>query len=327
MAYLIRRIAFYLLTAWAAITVNFIVPRLMPGNPVETILNRLHSQNLTPQAVQALEIQFGFNTKVDLWSQYTHYLNQLFHGNLGISTTLYPSTVASVIGTGLPWTIGLVGLATLISFTVGTLLGVLVAWRRGSWLETLIPVTTLLSAFPYFVLGTLALLLFGTDLHWFPTDGGGSTLLLSPGVNWTYISSVIHYGTLPALTIVFTSMGGWLLGMRNMMVTTMDEDYVLVAQAKGLSNPRVITYAARNAILPSIASFSLALSFVVSGALLTEIVFSYPGVGYLLVQAISNLDYPLTQGIFLLITAAVLMANFLADAAYVLLDPRTRQEA
>jgi peptide/nickel transport system permease protein len=327
MTYLIRRIGFYLLTAWAAITVNFIVPRLMPGNPVETILNRLHSQQLTTKAISALELQFGFNTKADLWSQYTHYWNQLLHGDLGVSTTLYPSTVTSVIATGLPWTIGLVGLSTLISFGVGTLLGVLVAWRRGSWFETLIPVTTLLSAFPYFVLGTLALLFFGTDLHWFPTEGGGAPLLMSPGVNWTYISNVIHYGALPALTIVASSIGGWMLGMRNMMITTMDEDYVLVAQAKGLSNPRVVTYAARNAILPSIASFSLALSFVVSGALLTEIVFSYPGIGYLLVQAISNLDYPLTQGIFLLITAAVLFANFLADLAYVLLDPRTRQEA
>jgi len=169
--------------------------------------------------------------------------------------------------------------------------------------------------------------LFATKLGWFPQNSGYDITTLNPGVNWPYISSVLDHALLPAMTIVVGSIAGWIIGMRNMMLTTMDEDYVLLAAAKGLSNRRVIGYAARNAILPSVSGFSLAIGFVVSGSLLTEIVFSYPGIGYALLQAIGNEDYPLLQGIFLIITFAVLAANLIADFAYSFLDPRTRQEA
>jgi len=234
--------------------------------------------------------------------------------------------VASVIKGALPWTLGLVGVATIISFILGTMLGVLVAWRRGTWLDNALPAMTFFQAAPYFFIAFLALDLFSTRLGWFPS-GQAYSLGTFPAWNLSYAADVLDHAILPALTIVVCSAAGWIVGMRNVMVTTMDEDYVLVAQAKGLPKRRVVWYAARNAVLPSVSGFALAIGFVVSGALLTEIVFSYPGVGWILLQAVNNRDYPLLQGIFLVITFAVLAANLVADFVYVLLDPRTRQEA
>jgi peptide/nickel transport system permease protein len=316
---------FYALTALAAITVNFFIPRLMPGNPVGALLARLQSQ-VTTSTIKSLQAQFGLNTKEGLWGQYVHYLNNVLHGNLGISTGYYPSTVTSVIKGALPWTLGLVGVATVISFVLGTLLGIVVAWRRGSWLDNALPAMTFFQAAPYFFIAFLALDLFSTRLGWFPS-GQAYSLGTFPAWNLSYAGDVLDHAVLPALTIVVCSAAGWIVGMRNVMITTMDEDYVLVAQAKGLPKRKVVGYAARNAILPSISGFSLAIGFVVSGALLTEIVFSYPGLGWILLQAVNNRDYPLLQGIFLIITFAVLAANLIADFTYVLLDPRTRQEA
>jgi peptide/nickel transport system permease protein len=325
MRVLIRRIAFYVVTAWAAITVDFFIPRLMPGNPVSAVLARLQGQ-VTASTISGLEQQYGLNTKEGLWGQYVHYLQNLFHGDLGISTSSYPAAVTTVIRSALPWTLGLVGTATVISFVLGTLIGIGVAWRRGTWLDSVLPATTFFQAAPYFFIAFLALDLFATRLGWFPT-GRAYGQLDFPAFNATYIGDVLSHAVLPALTIVLCSAAGWIVGMRNVMVTTMDEDYVLVAQAKGLPKGRVIWYAARNAILPSVSGFSLAIGFVVSGALLTEIVFSYPGLGWILLQAVGERDYPLLQGIFLIITFAVLAANLAADFVYVLLDPRTRQEA
>jgi peptide/nickel transport system permease protein len=325
MRVLSRRILFYALTALAAITVNFFIPRLMPGDPVGALLARLQSQ-VTTSTIKSLQAQFGLNTKEGLWGQYVHYLHNVLHGNLGISTGYYPSTVTSVIKGALPWTLGLVGVATVISFILGTLLGIVVAWRRGSWLDNALPAMTFFHAAPYFFIAFLALDLFSTRLGWFPS-GQAYSLGTFPAWNLSYAGDVLYHAALPALTIVVCSAAGWIVGMRNVMVTTMDEDYVLVAQAKGLPKRRVVGYAARNAILPSISGFSLAIGFVVSGALLTEIVFSYPGLGWILLQAVNNRDYPLLQGIFLIITFAVLAANLIADFTYVLLDPRTRQEA
>ena len=320
-----RKLAFYVLAAVIAITINFFIPRLMPGNALTAALGRLQNTQVTPALIKALEVEYGLSGHQSAWDQYVQYWNHLLHGNLGVSTQ-YAQSVTSVIGGGLYWTLGMVGLATVISFTLGTVLGALVAWRRGSWLDNLLPAMTFFQAAPYFFLAILLIAGFATELHWFPALGGYDQTLVSPGLNWTYISNVIDHAILPALTIVLASAAGWIVGMRNVMVSTMDEDYVLVAQAKGLPKRRVILYAARNAILPSVTGFSLAVGFVVSGALLTEIVFSYPGIGYILQQAVENHDYPLLQGVFLVITFAVLAANLIADFVYVVLDPRTRRE-
>ena len=328
MRVLARRLGFYLLAAWVALTVNFFLPRLVPGNPVATAIGHLTFVNA--QVVEAIKAQFGVGVNESVWIQYIHYWGDLFNLNLGVSWGNSFEPVTSLIGAALPWTLGLLGVATVVSFLLGTLIGIALGWLRGSWLDWVLPGATFFQAIPYFFLGTVLLMLFATGLHWFPISQGYQTTGLAsvtPGFNWDYVVSLVDHGVLPASTIVLTSIAGWIMGMRNMMVITMDEDFVLVARAKGLPARRVIWYAARNAILPSVANFSLAISLVVAGQLLVEIVFSYPGIGYLLFHAVTNQDYPMVQGIFLVITLVVLAANFLADLVYVSLDPRVRQEA
>ena len=324
MRHLLRRIAFYAVALWASITLNFLIPHLAPGNPAQALIGRLHGK-VSPQALHSLEISLGVNHE-PLWSQYVQYLVDLVRGNLGVSITYLPTPVSSVILQDLPWTLVLVGVALVISAILGTVLGVVVVWRRGSLMDTVLsPFFTFLSAIPYFWLALVLLYVLGSQLNWFPIHGGYDSDNTNPGWNLDFIFSAAQYAILPALTIVIGSLAGWMLGMRNAMVTTLAEDYVLMAEAKGLSPWRVMfSYAARNAVLPNITTFALSLGFVVSGSLLTEIVFSYPGIGYATLQAIENLDYALLQGIFLVITVAVLAANFLSDLLYVVLDPRIR---
>ncbi len=326
MHYLLRRSIFYLAALWAALSLNFLIPRLMPGDPVLLLVARLQGQ-VDPRAIQSLRLQFGLNSQASLWSQYLTYLGNLTHGNLGTSIAYFPTPVGEVINLGLKWTLILVGVSAILSFCIGTLLGTMAAWRRGSKLDSILsPLLTFCSAIPYFWLALIVLYLLGFVLKWFPLTGAYS-LDVEPGFNGAFLLSAFYHAILPALTIVISSMAGWMLGMRNAMLTTLSEDYVLMAQAKGLSEKRVmLTYAARNAILPNITGFALSLGFVVGGALLTEIVFSYPGLGYILLQAVQSDDFPLMQGIFLMIAIAVLGANFLADVCYAALDPRVRQE-
>ena len=324
MRFIARRLGFYVITAWIAITINFFIPRLMPGNPAELVFNRVR-HSMSPTALKAFSVAFGVDSHQGLIPQYFSYLNQLLHGNLGISITFFPATVSSVIRTALPWTLALVGVATILSFVLGTLLGIVAATRRGTWVDALLPVTSFLSAVPYFWLGLLALTVFAVELGWFPLSGGYAPSV-NVGFTWPFISSAIDHAVLPALTIVVSSIAGWLLGMRNVMISTLGEDYVLLADAKGLPRRRVtFSYAARNALLPNMAGFALSLGFIVSGAILTEVVFSYPGMGYVLFEAVTNEDFPLMQGIFLMITILVLLANLFADVIYVMLDPRTRE--
>jgi len=325
MTYLLRRFAFYIFTAWAAITINFLIPRLIPGDPVLSLIEKQQGQ-MSSQAINSLYILFGLTKNESVIAQYGHYWVQLFHGDLGLSFTFFPTPVSTVIAQSLPWTLALVGLTTLISFALGTGLGVLAGWRRGSWADALLPVTTFFSSVPYFWLGLIAIEIFTGPSSFFPASGGFDTGVV-PGFTGAFIGSAVQHSLLPAATILISSMSGWILSMRNMMVTVTSEDYITVAHAKGLSERRVMmNYAARNALLPNVSGFALSLGFIVGGTLLVEIVFSYPGVGYELFQAVGAHDYPLMQGIFLIITLSVLAANFLADIAYLLLDPRTRKE-
>jgi len=324
MNFLLRRLGFYLLAAWASVTLAFVIPRLMPGDPAATMFARF-KRKLEPEAIEALREAFGF-TDAPLWKQYFIYLGHILTGDLGISVSYYPATVSSVIGTALVWTLLLAGVAVVISFALGSLLGVLAAWKRGGVIDTYAPpALVFLGAFPYFWLAMLILFLFGFTLGWFPVRHAFSDQL-EPGLSWGFLSSVVGHAILPAATIVLATLGGWLLSMRNTMIGVLGEDYTLLARAKGLPSRRIMfRYAARNALLPNITGFGMALGFVVSGSLLTEIVFSYPGQGYLLIQAVRGLDYPLIQGLFLTITLAVLGANFLVDMVYMWLDPRARR--
>jgi peptide/nickel transport system permease protein len=324
--FLLRKAGFYLVALWAALTVNFFIPRLMPGDPVEIMISKLGQKGpVSPETRASIEAMLGTDSNQPLWGQYLDYLSGLATGDLGVSVTFFPASVSDIIGQTLPWTIGLIGLATIISFLVGVGLGTLAGWKRGSWLDSLIPVTTMFQSVPYFWLALILLFLFGSIWPLFPLNGGYDVYNVTPGWNGPFIGSVIYYGTLPALTIIISSVGGWMLGMRNMMVSTLSEDYMLTAEAKGLRNGRIMRrYAARNAVLPSISGFAISLGFVVAGSIVTEAVFSYPGIGSALLQAVGGNDYALMQGIFLIITLSVLGANLLVDLLYSVIDPRTR---
>jgi peptide/nickel transport system permease protein len=320
---LLRKIAFYLLTAWAAISLNFVIPRIMPGNPADNLINQFHGK-LSPSAVHALRVLFG-QSHQNLWQQYLSYWHSVFTGNFGISYAYYPSKVSTVLGQSMYWTLILVTVCTVLGFVIGTSLGMLAGWKRGTWLDSLVPITTFLSSIPYFWFAIIIVYVFAISLKWFPLSGGYA-LDQSIGFNSGFIGSAVNYAVLPAVTITVASIGGWLIGMRNMMVTTLSEDYVRLAEAKGLSKRRVMyTYAARNAMLPSFSGFAMSLGFVIGGSIVTEVVFNYPGIGSVLFKAAQAADYPLMSAIFLLITVLVLIANLIADIAYVFLDPRTRE--
>jgi peptide/nickel transport system permease protein len=327
---LARRLAVYILAAWVAITVSFLLPRVVPGNPVAGAVARAsQSGNCNQQCVIAIEEQLGYNVHTSLWDQYLQYLGNLLHGDLGHSWS-ENAPVGALILSYLPWTLGLLIFATTLAFVGGTMLGTLVAWRRGSWTDLVIPFSTFFQALPYFFLGIVLVLIFGqtgTMLKWFPSLFGWDIYTTTEGWNLPYIQSVLAHAILPATTVVLASMAGFILAMRNQMITTMDDDFVLVAQAKGLPTRTVIWYAARNALLPVIANFTIAISLVVGGQILVEIVFNYPGIGFHLYDALGKLDYPLVQGVFVVITMVVIAANLIADAIYVAIDPRARQAA
>lgn len=323
MRYITKRIIFFLVTAWAALTMNFILPRLMPGNPAEVMIAKFQGR-LNPQAIKALEIEFGINVHQNIFIQYIDYLKRMVVGNFGISVTFYPTSVGQVLSQAIPWTVGLFGISTVIAFLLGTILGIRTSWKRNSASSSIVvPLSLFLNSMPYFWFALVIVYILAFQLRLFPLGGAYSS---SGGLSgFTLIGSILYHAILPATTIIVTAMGGWLLTMRNNMISVLSDDFVTFARAKGLPD-RVIEYkyAARNAILPSFTGFAMALGFIISGALLTEIVFSYPGVGYLLYQSVLNIDYPLMQAIFLFITIAVLTANFIADIVYVFLDPRVR---
>jgi len=325
MSYLVRRLEFFFITLWAALTINFILPRVMPGNPAQAMLVRYHGR-VSPQTIHTLEVALGLNNHQPIFQQYLQYLGNTLTGNFGTSVTFFPSSVGDVVKQGLPWTLGLVGMSTIIAFALGTLLGMLSAWRRGGFLDAILPpVFIVISAFPYFWLGLIVLLVLSLTLGWFPL-GFAYDITGSIELSWSFAGQVISHGFLPALTIVITSIGGWILTMRNTMITTLAEDYVKMARAKGLSPVRImLMYAGRNAILPNLTGFAMSLGFVISGAILVEIVFNYPGLGFTLLQAVHSEDFALMQTLFLMITLAVLIAVLAADFLTAWLDPRTRE--
>jgi peptide/nickel transport system permease protein len=298
----------------------------MPGNPADTLFAS-YAGRMTPEQLKALRHALGF-TNQNLFGQYLTYLWNLAHGQLGLSYSHYPVPVTDVIRNDIGWTLLLVGIAVAISFTFGTLLGTIAAWRRGSLLDSALPPVLLFCwSFPPFFLGMLLLYFLGLQAGWFPISHAyaiDQRIALTP----SFVGSVAYHSILPALVLVITTIGGWCLGMRNNMVATLSDDYITMAEAKGLKSMRVmIMYAARNAILPQVTALAITLGFVVSGQVLIETIFSYPGVGFDLVTAATNQDYPLLQGLLLFIVAAVLMANFLIDLLYARLDPRARVEA
>jgi peptide/nickel transport system permease protein len=314
-----------LFTLLVSVSINFFLPRLMPGDPAQALLDKMGG--IPPEQMESIKAAFGLDTKDSLVVQYGKYLVHTFQGDMGISLSRFPMPVMSVLKLAIPWTLGLIGLCTVISFTLGTLLGIFAAWRRETKLASFtVGVFSFIRSFPYFWLGLILIYCFAFRLRLFPLGGAYSVDTTRGSLAW--FLSVLRYGTLPAITICLSSLGGWILTMRNNMINVLAEDYISVALAKGLSLRRIKTmYAARNAILPSVTGFAMSLGFVIGGGLLTEMVFGYPGVGYMLYQAVNAKDYPLMQAIFLFIAVAVLIANFIADIAVLFLDPRVRDGA
>jgi peptide/nickel transport system permease protein len=297
----------------------------MPGNPALAMMGRFHG-HINPSALHALEIAFGVHNHQSLVSSYFSYLGNIFRGRLGVSITFFPDSVTHDVLQALPWTLALIGATTIIAFLLGTLIGLVAAWRRGGWLDSVLPpIFVITSAFPYFWLALLSIWLFAIKLGWLPLSGGYDVTGTTVSWTWAFVGDALKHAVLPALTILVTSIGGWILTMRNNTISVLTEDYVRMARAKGLSPWRIMwTYAGRNAILPNLTGFAMSLGFVVSGAILVEFVFNYPGVGWMFLQSVENQDYPLMQGLFLMIVLAVLTAILAADAATALLDPRTR---
>jgi peptide/nickel transport system permease protein len=324
MRFVLRRLGFFVLTLWAALTLNFFLPRLMPGNPALAAIGN-HRGALSPDALKVMEAQFGIGHQ-NIVSEYFSYLGNVFTLKFGSSLTTQPGvSIGRIVLDAIPWTLGLVGLTTVLAFLLGTGIGIVSAWRRGGRLDSVMPpVFVIMTVIPYFWLGLILILVFGVNLRWLPYLGSYD-ITLTPALSPSFIGNVLEHAILPAFTLLITTIGTWILTMRNTMITTLAEDYVRMARAKGLPGRRImLDYAARNAILPNLTGFAMSLGFVVGGAIIIEEIYNYQGVGYLLLQAVNNTDYPLMQALFLLITVAVLVAILFSDVATAILDPRTR---
>jgi peptide/nickel transport system permease protein len=322
MRYLAKRGALFLVTLWAALTVNFIIPRVMPGNEAQAVLATFRGAN--PGALHALEIQFGVNVHQGVLASYFQYLGNCLTGQFGVTAQGVP--VMTEIMSKLPWTLGLVGVTTVIAFVIGTVAGVYSAWRRGGRLDAVLPPTLfIVSTVPVFFVGLLLIYLFAVKLNWLPLSGNYS-VGATPSLSLSFIWDVLKHAILPGLSLVIVTAGLWVYSMRNNMITTIGEDYVKTARAKGLATRRIMyDYAARNAILPNLTGFAMQLGYVLGGAIVIEYLFSYPGLGYLFYTASTDHDLPLMQGLFLFYTLAVLICVLIADLLTAVLDPRTRE--
>ncbi|MGZ4415095.1 MAG: ABC transporter permease [Gaiellaceae bacterium] len=332
MRFLVQRLIFYAIAFWVALTFNFVLPRAMPGSPADAILQQLgpEIQN-TPGLYKEIVAQYGGKHEglAAIARAYPRYLGNMLTLNLGVSTR-YKVPVSSIVRQTLPYSAFVAGSAVILSFAIGTFLGMICGWRRGGWLDNVLPASTLfIQAFPPFVVALLAIYFFGLGqgpfhAHWFPTSLAYDNSI-SPAWSWRFVGSVIRHGELPIIVLTVTTLGGWLLGMRNTMISNIAEDYITTARAKGLRSRRImLSYAGRNSIIPPVTAFATQLAGIVVGAIVIETVFSYPGVGLTMNNAALGHDYPLLQALLLVIAACFLLANFVMDSVYVFLDPRSR---
>jgi len=316
-----RKLLIYVLTFFVAVTIDWLIPRFMPGNPIQTMLSRAMLR------AEALEVMRGYYTRafgldLPIWQQYLNFWTALFHGDLGTSVYMFPTPVARVLMRAVPYDAFLLVPSILLSWYAGNKFGAFAA--RSKWLDnTISPLSYVLTATPYMWLGILLAWVFGIVLDIFPIAGAYS-FAMAPHLSWAFVRSVLMHWFLPFASLFLVMFGGWAIGMRNMIIYELEADYSHYLEALGAPRRLIRKYAFRNAVLPQITGLALQLGVIVAGALVTEVVFSYPGIGYLLLAAIQNQDYFLIQGCFLFIIIGVLLANFVIDIAYVIVDPRTR---
>ncbi len=325
LAFVSRKVFWYFITLIVAVALNFFLPRLMPGDPVSVIVSQMlegvTDGGIRQRVYQSFIEEFGLDQP--LWRQFIAYIGNVFRGDLGTSFGHYPRPVIDLIRTSLPWTIGLMLPAIVVGWIIGNTLGAIAAYRRGVLDNVIYPVSLFLNSIPYFAMAVILLHLLAVAAGWFPS-GGGYDWMVRPGWNIAFIQSVIRHHTLPFLSLLVVFVGGQAIGMRSMAIYELNADYVLYSRLMGIKNRRIVKYVFRNAMLPQITGLVLALGLMVVGALVTEIVFNYPGLGTRMFQAIRQQDYPLVTGTTLIITVAVLAGNFALDLLYGLIDPRVK---
>lgn len=323
--YFVNKFGWFLVTLLAAFILNFILPRLMPGDPVAAIVSRLAQGMSNTSGVQAIYEQYAnlFGTNRPVLEQFVIYVRNVFQGDFGFSFSQYPRTVADVIASSLWWTIGLQFPAIIIGWLIGNTLGALAAYLRGGFDKVLMPVSIFVSNLPAFGMAVILLVIFGVTLKWLPTSGGyGFDLIPSMSLNFFW-SVFVHY-QLPFWSIVLITIGGQAIGMRSMSIYELNADYVKYSRFMGIKDRTIVGYVFRNAMLPQVTGLALSIGTMVGGALVAEIIFSYPGLGSTILTAVLGQDYPLISATTLIITIMVLMANFLIEIIYGFLDPRIK---
>ena len=320
-----KKLIWFFITLVAAFLLNFILPRLMPGDPVAAIVSRLAQGMSNSAGVQAIYEQYTelFGTNKPLLTQFLLYVKNVAHGDFGFSFSQYPRTVASVIKASLPWTIALQLPAIIVGWIIGNLLGALAAYIKGGYDKVLLPVSLFISSFPAFGMAVILLVIFAIQLKLLPTSGGYGFDMI-PSLSWPFIGSVISHYQLPFWSIVLIIIGGQAIGMRSMAIYELNSDYVKYSRFLGIPDRKIVRYVFRNAMLPQITGLALAIGTIIGGALVAEIIFSYPGLGTTLLTAVLGQDYPLISASTLIITLMVLISTFTIEILYGFIDPRIK---
>jgi peptide/nickel transport system permease protein len=323
--YFLNKLSWFAITFVFAFLLNFILPRLMPGDPVAAIVSRLAQGMSNTSGVQAIYEQYSelFGTNRPMIEQFFLYVRNVFRGDFGFSFSQYPRTVASVLGASIGWTLALQFPAIIVGWLIGNSLGALAAYIKGSFDKILMPVSIFISNFPAFGMAIILLVIFAVNLKWFPTSGGYGFDMI-PNFSWAFIWSVIVHYQLPFWSIVLIAIGGQAIGMRSMSIYELNADYVKYSRFLGIKDRKIVGYVFRNAMLPQITGLALSVGTMVGGALVAEIVFSYPGLGSTILTAVKGQDYPLISATTLIVTVMVLLANFIIEILYGFIDPRIK---
>jgi peptide/nickel transport system permease protein len=323
--YFLNKLAWFLITLVCAFLLNFILPRLMPGDPVAAIVSRLAQGMSNTTGIQAIYEQYAelFGTNKPMLEQFFIYVKNVMQGDFGFSFSQYPRTVAAVIKSSIGWTMALQFPAIIVGWLIGNTLGALAAYLKGGFDRVLMPVSIFVSSLPAFGMAVVLLVIFGVNLKWLPTSGGYGFDLI-PSFTWSFMWSVIVHYQLPFWSLVLIAIGGQAIGMRSMAIYELNADYVKYARFMGVKDRKIVGYVFRNAMLPQITGLALSIGTMVGGALVAEVIFSYPGLGSTILTAVLGQDYPLISAVTLVITLMVLTATFVIEIIYGILDPRIK---